>query len=143
MKKNRITLIIMTSYIVSAIILISLGFVVNSIISNLKVEISEVYINKNELQDAKQIVWLDIILTQLGQNYSITGDSSLLESYDNYLSQLDNFIIQAKENATTEELKLLFMKQDTANLKLVELETKAFELASKEKIFRSFTNNEK
>lgn len=143
MKKNRITMIIMTSYIVSAIILISLGFVVNSIISNLKVEISEVYINKNELQDAKQIVWLDIILTQLGQNYSITGDSSLLESYDNYLSQLDNFIIQAKENATTEELKLLFMKQDTANLKLVELETKAFELASKEKIFRSFTNNEK
>ena len=118
------------AFSIPIIIMIALGvtmfFVVNSIEKNL----SESSVSHSQLTRAQKIVWLDEVLTQSMRNYVLTEDEKWKQRYLEHADQLDNVINTVIENATTQETRDIFERQDKANEELVAMENKAMRLVA-------------
>jgi len=78
---------------------------------------------------AQMIRYDDEVLTQSARNYAFTGDSKWLARYNEFVSKLDLRIKEAIALGDAED-KEIFKSINDANLVLVDLETKAFDLAN-------------
>lgn len=80
---------------------------------------------------AREIIWLDEVLTQSARNYVFTEDAYWKERYDRFGLELDEKVQQAKRLASDKTAVWLFLKIDEANIALVKLETEALDLVAK------------
>ncbi|MDD0854014.1 ATP-binding protein [Halobacteriovorax sp. GB3] len=92
--------------------------------------IDSIIVNQNRTLKAKEVIWLDEVLTQSTRNYIFTKDLSWKKRYDHYGELLDELIKDIKKSDDL-FIKETFKKQDEANLKLVDLELKAHDLVLK------------
>lgn len=80
---------------------------------------------------AREVVWLDEVLTQSTRNYVFTGDSFWKERHDRFSVELDKKIIQAKQGSPDQVVEGLFIKIDEANRVLIELERESHAFVEK------------
>jgi serine phosphatase RsbU (regulator of sigma subunit) len=84
--------------------------------------------NQFKLQNlSNQIIYYDEVLTMSARMYAGTGDSKWESRYNQFVSQLEITIKQIIEQ-TPNTYNANAKKTDEANLKLVDLETKSFDL---------------
>ena len=76
---------------------------------------------------AQFIRYYDEVLTQSARNYAFTQDPKWQQRYNEIAPKLDEIIAQAIEHGSDED-KAFFSSVNKANLALVEMESKSFEL---------------
>ncbi len=103
------------------------------LVNNINTDISNLGAAEDQLSRAKDIQWLDEVLTQSTRNYIFTGDQKWKERYDAYGTQLDTVIKDAIAQADTDSTRQIFNRQDEANLVLVDLELRSHQLVADQK----------
>jgi methyl-accepting chemotaxis protein len=101
--------------------------------SNFVALLMELDVAHKQYGRAKNIVWLDEVLTQSTRNYIFTKDIAWKNRYDSYGAQLDGIIAAAIANSKDAETKDIFNRQNEANLALVEMELRAHDLVKAKK----------
>ena len=85
-------------------------------------------LQQSQLSRAQSMLWMDEILTQSLRNFIWNKDPSWKKRYDDFATQLDTISLAAKDEATDAATKAIFQQQSDANAKLVDIETRAYEL---------------
>lgn len=105
------------------------GFI-NYYSRDLKDNIHKITKAEDNIITAKEIVWLDEVLTQSTRNYIFTKNIYWKNRYDEYGKKLDEKIEKAK-NSSRKNLKKILERQKVANDKLVIMEGKIHQLVAK------------
>lgn len=115
------------------LLMVAYGAFTLVLVKNISTDIGDLGAAEDQLLRAKDIQWLDEVLTQSTRNYIYTANPLWKERYDTYGARLDAVIKEAIAQAETESTRQLFRRQDEANLVLVDLELRAHQLVGEQK----------
>ena len=125
---------ILFSSLAVAGLIVLLGGIMYYAIYSIAFDVEKMIHRQEQCMRARDIIWLDEVLTHSTKSYVFTQDEKWRARYDKYGAQLDEVIVQAKQHAIDEQERQLFVRQEEANAKLVEMEIAIFNLTQTNKI---------